>query len=87
MKPTADGGAELCIGVTAAPEKGRANEALLRLLAKSLRRPLRDLSLIAGETDRHKQVRVSGDAAVLETELTAWLAKARLETKTKKRVP
>ena len=88
MKPTAaddgkGGGAELCVSVTAAPEKGRANDALLRLLAKSLKQPRRDLDLVAGETDRHKQVLVRGDAAALETELTAWFA--RLSEK--KRVP
>ncbi len=87
MKPTAQagtlaGGAELCVSVTAAPEKGRANEALLRLLAKQLRRPLRDLDLVAGATDRHKQVLIRGDAAALEAELTAWLAGHE-----KKRVP
>ena len=69
-----DGAAELCIGVTAVPEKGRANEALLRLLAKSWNRPLRDLSLVTGTTDRHKQLLMAGDAEALECELTAWLA-------------
>lgn len=83
VKPTADGTLELCASVTAAPEKGRANEALLRLLAKSLNRPLRDLELVAGATDRHKQVLVAGDTTVLKGELTAWLA--GLEDK--KRVP
>lgn len=57
---------------------------MLRLLAKSLKHPLRDLELVAGETDRHKQVLLRGDAAALETELIAWFA--GLDEK-KKRVP
>ncbi len=73
MKPTADGGAELCIGVTAVPEKGKANDALLRLLARQLRLPARDLSLVSGETDRHKQVLVAGEPAALETLIAARL--------------
>ena len=67
MKARSDGKTELCIGVTAVPEKGKANEALLRLLAKHLRLSARDLALVSGETDRHKQVLVKGDPAQLET--------------------
>lgn len=55
------------------PEKGKANEALLRLLAKHLRLPTRDLALVSGETDRHKQVLAKGEPAALETLIAARL--------------
>lgn len=55
------------------PEKGKANAALLRLLARHLRLPARDLTLVAGETDRHKQVLITGDPAQLETLVAARL--------------
>lgn len=73
MKPAADGQTELCVGVTAVPEKGKANAALLRLLAKQLRLPARELTLISGATDRHKQVLVKGEPAELQTLVAARL--------------
>lgn len=42
--------------VTAAPEKGKANTALLRLLAKALSVTRSSLRLISGETDRMKKI-------------------------------
>jgi uncharacterized protein (TIGR00251 family) len=74
VKPTADGSAELAARVTAVPEDGKANAALLKLLAKSLKLPGRDFQIVAGATDRHKQVFISGDPAALETALSGWLA-------------
>ena len=73
LKPTANGSAELAVRLTAPPEKGRANDALLTLLAREWRLPRRTLKLIAGATDRHKAVLVKGDAAVLGPRLAAWL--------------
>lgn len=40
--------------VTAIPENGKANEALVRLLSKSWRVPKSALRLIGGQTDRIK---------------------------------
>lgn len=74
VKPAADGGAELAARVTAVPEDGKANAALLKLLAKSLKLPGRDFEIVAGATDRHKQIHIAGDPAALEAALTAWLA-------------
>lgn len=73
LKPTADGGVELAVKVTAVPENGKANDALLRLLAKSLKLPVSTLQLVAGATDRHKQILIEGDAAMLESALSALL--------------
>ncbi|HUH85017.1 MAG TPA: DUF167 domain-containing protein [Stellaceae bacterium] len=76
----ADGGVALKVAVTAPPAEGRANDALLRLLAKTVRLPKRDLSLAHGAADRRKLVHVAGDAAVLrprlERALAPWLKPA-----------
>ena len=48
------------IRVTSAPERGRANDAALRLLAEALAIPRRNLSVIAGHTTRDKLVAVDG---------------------------
>jgi uncharacterized protein (TIGR00251 family) len=74
VKPTADGSCELVARVTAVPEDGKANAALLKLLAKSLKLPGRDFEIVAGATDRHKQILISGDPAALDTALSGWLA-------------
>lgn len=42
--------------VTVVPEKGKANAALLRLLAKTLSVAAGSLQLISGETDRLKKI-------------------------------
>ncbi len=73
LKPTADGGVELAVKVTAVPEHGKANDALLRLLAKRLKLPVSALQLVAGATDRHKQILIAGDAALLEVALSSVL--------------
>lgn len=75
LKAAANGGVELAIGVTAIPEKGKANAALLRLLAKELGVAGQDLRLAAGETDRHKQVALEGDVKEWRARLDAWLAR------------
>jgi uncharacterized protein YggU (UPF0235/DUF167 family) len=48
------------IRVASAPERGRANEAALRLLAETLSLPRRSLSLVAGHTAREKLVAAEG---------------------------
>ncbi len=48
------------IRVTAPPEDGRANEAVLRLLAKRLDLPRRALSIVSGHAARDKVVRLEG---------------------------
>ena len=48
------------IRVTPAPERGRATEAALRLLAETLSVPRRNLSLVSGHASRDKLVSVAG---------------------------
>lgn len=48
------------IRVAAAPERGRANDAVIRLLAERLRLPRRSLSVVSGHTARDKIVELHG---------------------------
>ena len=56
--------------MTPAPERGKANEAAIRLLAERLRVGVDDIRLVAGHGSRDKVVEVSGlDAGEAETRL------------------
>jgi uncharacterized protein (TIGR00251 family) len=67
-------GTALKLAVRAVAEKGRANEAVLRLLAEALGIPLPGLTLVAGASSRDKVVAVRGlDAAELRRRLSAAL--------------
>lgn len=48
----------LKVAVTQAPERGKANDAILKLLAKELGLKRSQLELAAGETSRRKVVRI-----------------------------
>lgn len=50
----------LLVAIREAPERGRANEAVLRLLSKALGLPRAALSLLGGATSRDKLVRIAG---------------------------
>jgi len=50
----------LLVRVTAPPVDGAANEALVRLLAKTLRVPKGAVRIVSGETSRTKIVEVAG---------------------------
>ena len=53
-------GAGWKVRVTAAPEAGRANEAVLRVLAGALAVPRDRLAVVAGATARDKVIELSG---------------------------
>ena len=48
------------VRVTAAPERGRANEAVVALLAEHLGVPRASLSVVSGQTSRDKVVELRG---------------------------
>lgn len=73
LAPQAGGGVALKISVTAVAEDGKANEAVLRLLAKTLKRPRRDFSVVVGATDRNKVIHIAGHAEDLARGLEPWL--------------
>ena len=70
VEAMADGRRRLRVRVTAAPEKGKANKAMLKLLAKQWRRPVSRLRVVGGLTSRNKQVAVAGEPAKLMAHLT-----------------
>jgi uncharacterized protein (TIGR00251 family) len=71
------GGVALKVAVTAPAEAGKANAALLALLARTLKLKRGDVRLALGATDRRKLVHLAGDpaalAARLEERLGPWL--------------
>ncbi len=66
-------GPALKVAVTAVPEKGKANAALIRLLAKEMKRPKSAFALVRGETDRTKVIRIAGDPARIMNDVSQWL--------------
>ena len=50
----------LLVKLAAAPVDGAANAELIALLAKTLKVPKRDISLVSGERSRTKRIRIAG---------------------------
>jgi uncharacterized protein (TIGR00251 family) len=69
VEALADGRTVLKARVRAAPSEGEANDALLRLLAKTLDVAPRRVTLATGATGRIKRVKIEGDGAVLAAAL------------------
>ena len=70
-----EGGVRLEIAVTEAPENGRANAALVALLAREWRLPKSAFAVVSGAADRHKTISVSGDPGTLMAKLRDWSRK------------
>jgi uncharacterized protein (TIGR00251 family) len=58
-------GDRLKVQVTAAPERGKANEAVIEVLADALGVPRSKVRILAGETSPLKTVEVDGDESLL----------------------
>ena len=69
-----DGVTVLKVRVTEPPEDGKANAALIKLLAKAWKLPKSSLTLVAGHSDRRKTLAVAGEPAELLCDLEHWLA-------------
>lgn len=72
IMPRTDGVA-LKVSVTEAPERNRANAALLALLAKAWRVPKSSMRVASGQTDRNKLIHIAGDPASLQKTLDQWM--------------
>jgi uncharacterized protein len=57
----------LLVKVTAAPEKGKANTAVVALLSKTIGVPKSAFELVSGDTDRSKVLRLASHAEVVQT--------------------
>jgi uncharacterized protein (TIGR00251 family) len=53
----------LKIAVTSAPEKGKANAAIMKQLAGILDIPVSSISILRGETGKRKRIRIEGISA------------------------
>ena len=71
VEVAADGLAHLKARVTAVPEKGKANKALVALLSKALKVPKSSISVASGETSRQKILRIEGDPEDLQLRIEA----------------
>lgn len=74
VRRAADGAALLEVTVRAAPESGKANAAVVALMAKAWRVPKSSLALVAGAASRRKALFVPGDPTELLPRLEAWLS-------------
>jgi uncharacterized protein (TIGR00251 family) len=50
----------LLVRLAAAPVDGAANDELIALLAKALKIPKRDITIVSGERSRSKRIRIAG---------------------------
>jgi hypothetical protein len=76
IEALSDGRAVLKLRVRAVPEDGAANEAVRRLLARTLGCPASAVRLTAGAAARVKTLLVDGDAAALARALTRALSRS-----------
>jgi hypothetical protein len=63
----------LAVKVSAAPDKGKANTAVIELLARAFDLPKSRFQVISGETHRNKVVFVACEPQVMEKRLAALL--------------
>ncbi len=67
-------GQALKVAVSASPDRGKANAAVCALLADGFEVSEGAVQVVAGDTDRHKKVRVSGNLSVLARIAQRWRA-------------
>ena len=59
--------------VTAPPEDGKANDAVIDLLSQEWRLPKSAFAVIKGAAARNKTLSVLGESATLVTRIDAWM--------------
>jgi uncharacterized protein (TIGR00251 family) len=59
--------------VTAPPEDGKANQAVIALLAAEWRLPRSSFDVIKGQAARAKTVRVTGESEAIVAKVTGWM--------------
>jgi uncharacterized protein len=74
VEQLSDGRSVVKARVRAAPEDGRANAALVELVAKALDTSKSAVSVVGGHTSRVKKLFIAGDAARIEKALAARLS-------------
>ncbi len=69
LVPRADGGTALKVSLTAPPSDGKANSALIALLAESLGLAKRQVEILRGRSERQKLLLLHGDSEGLAREV------------------
>jgi uncharacterized protein (TIGR00251 family) len=72
-----DGRVALKVAVTAPPEGGKANAALIALLGKSWRLPKSAIEIVGGASDRRKTLLLRGDPASLFASISTLIAREK----------
>jgi uncharacterized protein (TIGR00251 family) len=67
-------GPRLQVSVSAPPHEGKANTAVIKLLARSWRLPKTTFAVVTGAAGRDKVIAIHGDADVLVARLASELA-------------
>ena len=70
---SADGQCRLKVRVAAQAVDGKANRALIKLLAKAWRLPASGIKVVGGTKTRNKVLLVEGEPEALHRRLQAWL--------------
>jgi len=73
VEADAAGRAALKVKVTEAPEGGKANAAVVKLLARAWKLPKSALGVTTGAKNRRKTLLVAGDPDALAARLEVWL--------------
>jgi uncharacterized protein (TIGR00251 family) len=73
LRDRADGTSVLAIKVTPPPDKGKANAALVKLMAKSLHMAPGKVELLSGHSSRNKEVLVRGETDAIMAAINKWL--------------
>lgn len=76
----AEGGQVLKVSVTAPADKGKANAAVVKLLAKEWGIAKSDLEILQGTASRTKTLLIRGDGTALMRRLTGWCQSKGLKT-------
>lgn len=66
LRVAADGAVALAVKVTAPPDKGKANKAVIEVIAKAAAVPKSAVQLLSGETDRNKTLLITGNPAAIQ---------------------
>jgi uncharacterized protein len=66
-------GPALRVWVTAPPDEGKANAAVIALLARAWRVPKSAIALVQGTTSRQKLIHVTADPTQFMAKLEQWL--------------
>ncbi len=73
MAADADGRAYIKLRVSAPARDGKANAAVLKLLAREWGLARSALRIAGGQRDRRKSIYVAGDASLLLKKLSCWI--------------